>query len=163
MPFFVRKIELQKWLQNDILNGADVSADAITGCLRTKFNTLSFWYVESDEQISDAVLAITSSFEKADSIDIVTIDTNSFSNGLIFSSTDGLTPYEDFKDKHRDLTELTYPKLGTVAEIIIKCIKENKRINYSRKTIKEMLHNSLNNGKIKREKLSEKLIKDLKL
>jgi hypothetical protein len=78
MPFFVRKIEGQKWLQNDICNGADASADAITGCLRTKSNTLSFWYVESDEQITDAILAIVSGFEKAETIDIIKIDPDCF-------------------------------------------------------------------------------------
>jgi hypothetical protein len=43
MPFFIRKIEEQKWLQSDIFNSVDVSADAIMGCLRTR-NGLPCFY-----------------------------------------------------------------------------------------------------------------------
>jgi len=164
MALFVRKIETQKWIQNDILNGEDISADAITGCLRTKNNTLSFWYIESDEQIHDAVLAIVSGFEKAETIDVVTIEPELFNqNDLTCLSTEGLTPYEKFKNKHYDLTDLTYPKLGVVAKIIVECIRQDRNKKIPRKEIKEMILASLKNGEINKEKLNEKLIKDLKI
>jgi hypothetical protein len=43
-----------------------------------------------------------------------------------------------FKDKHYDLTELNYTKLGNVAKIIVECIKENNNTKYTRKEIKNL-------------------------
>lgn len=45
MTLLVRKINRAKWMQNDILSEQDVSADAITICMKTVGNTLSVWQI----------------------------------------------------------------------------------------------------------------------
>jgi hypothetical protein len=57
MKLLVRKIERAKWMQKDVVNGATPSADAVTGSLRTKNNTLSVWQIENLDELEDAVIA----------------------------------------------------------------------------------------------------------
>ena len=60
MSLLVRKINRAKWLQTDIAHGDDISADAITNCMKTTSNRLSVWEVESEARIEEAALAIAS-------------------------------------------------------------------------------------------------------
>ena len=78
----LRKISKIKWMQRDIFNGETVSADAITGCLRTTYNCLSTWKVTEDT-IEDGVLAIISASEKADTVDIVLLCSEDLDNEKI--------------------------------------------------------------------------------
>ncbi|MDR3160322.1 MAG: hypothetical protein LBU28_01755 [Spirochaetaceae bacterium] len=164
MPLLIRKIEEQKWRQNDILHGAEVSADAITGCLRTYQNTLSLWKVESEEEINDAVLAIVSFFDKADTIDIVKIDPALLEEkSLKYEPSIGKTAYTYFENRHFDLIELSYKKLGFVADVIVSCLRNNKNQRFYRKEIKNLIREGLDTGKIDKKDLKPKLIEDLKL
>src|SRR5680860_1384079 len=71
IPLLVRKIEKAKWMQNDILNGEEVSADAITNCTRTNKNKLSLWFIQDESNLDDAVLALTSQAQHLETIDTV--------------------------------------------------------------------------------------------
>jgi len=125
MSLLVRKITRAKW--RDSLSGEDISADAITNCMKTTGNTLSTWTVQTRDEIPEAVLAIVSAHEHIDTIDVVCLDLLSLKNqGLRFQSTPGKTPVEDLKDRHRDISNLTYKSLGIVANHILNEIKEEK-------------------------------------
>lgn len=164
MSFLIRKIESQKWKQTDIFNGADVSADAITGSLRTTGNTLSLWEVYSEEEINEAILAIVSHFDKADTIDIVKIKPSDLEEkSLEYERTEGLTAYEPFKKRHFNIKNLSYEKLGSVADIIVTCLRDKAELRIRRKEIKDLIINSIEDGKIKKENLKQKLIEDLGL
>jgi len=62
MALQVRKINKAKWLRADIVNSAEIPADAITNCLRTQQNNLSVWRIKSEDEIENAVIAISSKF-----------------------------------------------------------------------------------------------------
>ena len=100
----VRKITKSKWFQNDILNGAEVSADAITNCLKTTKNTLSVWRVDNEETIEEAALAIVANQQYLETIDVVLLDEEYFLKYQIkIENTEGNTIVEDLKNTHVDL------------------------------------------------------------
>jgi hypothetical protein len=76
MPTYIRKISRAKW-QKGYEEGSipsDANADAITGCTRTSDNTLSLWKVDNEGQIDEAILALSTSFQRLDGIDVLLID-----------------------------------------------------------------------------------------
>lgn len=166
MSLLVRKIAKAKWMQNDILNGADVSADAITGCLRTTSNALSVWQISREDEIEDAVLAIISAHEKPDKIDVVLLDKSILtSKGFIIRSTpsSAITAFTDFENKHFDICELTYSSLGTLAEQIVCAIKKDKIKGYTRGNTKDLIQRGITMNKIQKNDLREKLRQELGL
>lgn len=164
MALFIRKIEMQKWNQNKILSGEVPSADAITGSLRTINNTLSLWEINDVAELQDAILAIVSQSEKADSIDILIIDPELVRKvELSYERTKGLTPYDDFVNRHLDLTKLDYISLGKVADIIIESIRQKNHKRITRAEIKALIIKAIETNKIRIESLNQKLKDDLKL
>lgn len=149
MSLLVRKIALNKWMKTDILNGALPSADAITGCTRTRDNTLSVWSIETENELEDAILAIASNVDHLDKIDIVLLDRGSVERrGLPITAVPGDTPYKRFIQKHFDLYELDYGTLGTVSQEIVKSIKMNMCRNFTRVKLKSILVEGVKCGKI---------------
>lgn len=166
MSLLVRKIDNAKWMQNNILNNdtfsvEDVSADAITS-LKTSGNALSAWQV-AEEAIEDAVLAIVSSHQHLDAIDVVCLDPSSLeSNGIKLQSTPGSTPLKDkLIGQHIDICDLTYRTLGTVAEQIVHVLKEGKVLRYTKGNIKKLLYDAINRGRLQKDDLDESLRKRL--
>lgn len=99
MSLLVRKIEKAKWMQNDIVGSEDISADAITNCMKTTGNTLSTWQIPGDNEIPEAILAIVSGHQYLDTIDIVCLDRSSLEiQGIALQSTLGNTPIQDLID-----------------------------------------------------------------
>jgi hypothetical protein len=91
MSLLVRKIDKGKWLQTNISGGEDVSADAVTNCLRTKGNALSVWGVETEAEIDEAVLAIVTGHQHLETIDVVSLSPEHLAvNGIDYQQTQGL-------------------------------------------------------------------------
>ena len=162
MALLVRKVEMSKWRQNDILNGADVSADAITNCLRTTNNKISVWMIDDEENIEDAVLAIVSHSEHLDSIDIVKIGLETVSDRkLKLTNSPGLTPYSAYIGNHYDIEELSYRSLGTLASILVQCFIDGNDMRFTRGKLKSLLVNGIGSGKINKEDLNTRLLNKL--
>ena len=156
MSFIVRKIERAKWMQNDILTGADISADAITNCMKTKNNCLSAWEVSREDQIDDVVLALASQSEHIATLDVAVLDqTTLIESGLQLQQTDGVTPIRDLSQRHRDIVQLSYVSLGVLAGIIVDAIRNNTVQRYTRGTIKNLLGNAIAAGRLNKEALKE--------
>ena len=162
MSLLVRKIDKAKWMQNDILSGEDVSADAITNSLKTTDNTLSAWQVAGAEAIEDAVLAIVSSHKHLDTIDVVCLDPSSLeSNGIRLQSTLGNTPVKNPISQHIGICDLTYRTLGTVAEQIVHVLKNGKDVRYTKGKIKKLLKDAIDQGRLQMDDLNESLRRKL--
>lgn len=162
MSLLVRKINKAKWMQNDVRSAENVSADAITNDLKTTDNTLSAWQVAGAEAIEDAVLAIVSSHEHLDTIDVVCLDPSSLeSNGIMLQSNPGGTPVRDLIDRHIHICDLTYRTLGTVAEQIVHALKEGKDERYTKGKIKKLLTGAINRGCLQKDDLHESLRRKL--
>lgn len=158
MPLLIRKIEKSKWLQNDIFNGKEASADAVTGSLKTTGNTLSLWKINNEDDIEQAVLALVSGAQHLDTIDIIRIDQEEIENAnLDLSNTPGLTPYKAYITSHFDIENLNYRTLGEVVNIVIKCLKNNLDLRFTRSKLKEILKNGIQQGLINFEDLNENI------
>lgn len=158
MPFLVRKINKAKWFQLDIHQSNEVSADAITNCLKTTKNTLSVWHIESEDDLDNAVLAIVANQEHLDTIDIVILDESSLTDyNLNIVASPGETPVTSLINAHRDIAELTFTKLGHVKEHIVERIRNNKLKRYTVASLKKILLDAIENGIVQRNDLKETL------
>lgn len=158
MSLIVRKIERAKWMQNDILSGADVSADAITNCMKTTINSLSVWEVSQEDKVEDAVLALASQSERIETMDVVILNrTRLIEVGLQLEETNGLTPIEALSQKHRDIVYLTYTSLGVLARLIVEGIRNNTVQRYTVGRIKNLIKNAIAAGRLNEEALKEKV------
>lgn len=154
MSLLVRKINKAKWLQNDIINGEDVSADAITNCIKTTSNTLSTWRIDTEAALDEAALAIVSSHQHLDTFDVVWVSQAQLeTEGIRIQNTPGVTPIADLVDRHANVADLTYKSLGKVANCIVKCFLENKVRRYSVSQLKKLLRDAINSGKLQVERL----------
>lgn len=162
MPFLVRKINKAKWFQLDIHQSNEVSADAITNCLKTTKNTLSVWHIESEDDLDNAVLAIVANQEHLDTIDIVILDESSLNDyNLNIVASPGETPVTSLINAHRDIAELTFTKLGQVKEHIVERIRNNKLKRYTVASLKKILLDAIENGIVQRNDLKETLLSKL--
>jgi len=158
MALLVRKIEKAKWLQNDILAGEDVSADAITNCMKTRMNALSVWEIGGEEELHNAVLAMASQFQHLDTIDVVVLLPAAVAEaGLSVRGTNGATPVKDLAGSHRDLVSLTYRSLGKLAGLIVDGIRQKNVHRYTKQQLKRLLEEAIQAGRLSRDQLQESL------
>jgi len=126
MSFLVRKIDKGKWLKNDIKNGAPVAADAITICMKTTENTLSTWEIDTPGDIEKAVLAIVAAGDHLETIDVVILDRQYLdAQGVKAVPVEGKTPIATLRKTHHNLENLTYPKLGILAEHTVEMFRKD--------------------------------------
>ncbi|MFY7665979.1 hypothetical protein [Flavobacterium sp.] len=158
MSFLVRKINKAKWYQIDIMQSDEVSADAITNCLKTTKNTLSVWHIETEEDLEKAVLAIVANQDHLDTIDVVILDEPSLTNyHLNIVASPGETPVASLIQAHRDIAELSFSKLGYVKEHIVQRIRSHKLKRYTVSSLKKILTSAINEGLLKKEDLTESI------
>ena len=152
MPLLIRRISRAKW---ERIGNHDVSADAITSCLKTYQNDLSVWRISSKDELNDAILAlITGSKQtKLSTLHYVIIDEDLvFDNGLSLKKTDGDTVASNLVKNHRDIEQLTYSKLGVVKDLVLKCINSDNASFMTKKNLKDLLRKAINNGKVKKRR-----------
>lgn len=154
MSYLVRKITMSKWSISD--DPRPVNADAITQCLKTTKNTLSFWKVDSPADIEQGVLAIAAANDRLDTIDIVIIEEKHFlERGIEIHTTPGQTVCVDLVDTHRDLAELNITHLGYVSDAIAEQIRNGSTERYTLTKLKALIQGALDTGRLKYELLSE--------
>ncbi len=152
----VRKISKSKWFQIDIRKDNDVSADAITNCLKTTNNTLSVWSIENEDDIEKAILAIASNLDHIETIDIVILNDEVLQeSGIKIITSKGNTPIESLKEIHRDLSELTFSKLGNVKDHIVERIRNDKLRRFTKGKLKKILRDAIEKGFLELDDLNE--------
>ena len=167
MSLLVRRINRAKWEQIvDTGIDKDGSADAITNCLKTDHNDLSVWHIESDTDLEKAILALITgpSQTKLCTLHVVIIDESIVStNGLSLVKTKGDTVVKDLVNTYKDLTNLTYEKLGIVKDLIVDSIKDERATFYTKKKLQEIIKKALNEGIVNKVDLNQDLILSEKL
>lgn len=151
---FVRKLNRAKWFQIDVFNDSDVTADTITNCLQTKGNALSVWQIHSENDLNDAVLAIISNQDHIESLDVVILNVETIENyNIQIVASDGITPVEFMINSHRNLSELTYLKLGFIKDHIIERIRDDKMKRFTKFELLKILKKAIADGILKMEDL----------
>ena len=77
--------------------------------------------------------------------------------------TPGDTVISDLINKHCDIEQLTYTKLGKVKDLIIDSIKTEKIGFITKRQLKTILIEAIGEGKLDKEKLNPELIQNEKL
>ena len=120
MNFIARKLARSKWEKAPALDKSEISADAITGCLRTTNDTLSFWACEKrQDSLENVVLALASGAQRVDKMHILLLEEQVLNDlGLPLVETAGETPVIDLRHLHRDIVRLSLERLSTLAREI---------------------------------------------
>jgi hypothetical protein len=156
MSYLVRKVNKAKWFQIDILNDDDVSADALTNCLKTTNNTLSVWHIESETDLDSAILAIVANQDHLDTIDIVILEESSLQGyNINIVASPGETPVTSLINAHRDLSQLTFSKIHDIKNHIVERIRNDKLKRYTVASLKRILNSAIERGLLKRDDLKE--------
>ncbi len=154
MPFLVRKVEKGKWKPSVTHTLANVRGDAITRDMMTTACALSVWQINLDdeEEITDeGILAmVTNEQQKSiETIDVALLDLSELENNNIdVKEKEGLTFVEDLVQAHRNIINLTYDKLGTIAEIILKNFHEEKIKRRTKPQITRIIIGALKNNRL---------------
>ena len=85
--------------------------------------------------------------------------------GIVFEENPGEAPgmKKEILDKHRDLVELDYWRVGYLAEYMINLVKENgPQIRFSAKNVRDLMEKYKEEDKINLDEMKPKLKKDLK-
>lgn len=158
----IRKISLAKWKSSLIIGADYISADAITGCLRTSGNTLSVWKNESQEEYDQSILALLASLTSMETIDIVCVEAKELhQKNLELQETAGFTKAKGLEGLHRDIINLDHGSLKSVAEIIKDKVAGSKSIRFTKKDIKTILGKAVAEGKVDIVDLPEKIRDEL--
>ena len=184
MSFLVRKIDRPKWDNFQAIEPSrfikfirkfgliksevdfDIQSDAITKCLKTEGNTLSVWEIENKTELEDAILALITGplQEKLSTIHIVIIERDILlKNNLTLTISDGKTAFNPMVQKHIDISNLTYRKLGNIKNIIISCLDTQYFSTISKATLKEILKKAIDEGRLDKNSLNKKLLEKEKL
>lgn len=156
MSLLVRKINKAKWLQVDISETDDISADALTNCLKTTKNTLSVWKIESEEDLEQAVLALVANQDHLDTIDVVILLEKSLNEyNLNIVASPGETPVESLIEAHRDIADLTFSKMGSIKDHIVERIRNNHIKRFTVGALKKLIKKAIEEEFLKKEDLKE--------
>lgn len=158
MALMVRMINKAKW----DLSYNPANADAITNCLKTKNNTLSFWIIDSEAKKDEGVLAIAAANQNLDAIDIVVVDSDDFAAKEIkIVATSGQTACTDLSETHIDLAELNVRNLEAVSEVIAKQIRDDKVERYNMSRLRGLIEKAIEANRIDLRALHEGIKKKL--
>ncbi len=166
--FLVRKITRAKWDGTNCvergLAAGEISADAVTGDLRTREDALSFWRCSTGASgdIEEAALAIAAAGQRLDRLDIVwLLDSELQSDGHTLKDTCGRTPVADLAERHVDICRLDHIRLGKLARRVVAAIEEERCCRLGRARVKRLLGAAVVQGRVLPEQLAGGLRADI--
>ncbi len=157
-----RKISRAKWKRRDYLGENEIPADAITGCLRTSDDALSWWRCSSEEQdVAEVALALAAGpkIDRFDKIDVVVLPEAVLDNaGLAAESTEGETVVEDLRLRHVDLVRLDVERLATLAKILAPRIRSGDEVvQFTKAQLMALVNTAIYDKRLDANDLSDKL------
>lgn len=162
--YLARKITRAKWHSEDSSPTREITADAVTGDLRTQGNTLSFWMclsgTDGDLDIEEAALAIAATWDRLDKLDLVWLAIHDIkADGHTLKETPGETPVADLVERHVDLCNLDYVRLGKVARRVAMAIVVKQYRRLTKKSVQDLLVKAVDQNRISPDQLSAGLRK----
>lgn len=163
----VRKIDaITKWNNPKSVNRPDptVPGDTLSE-LKTKENKLSVWLANTEEDIEDAVAALSLSRDNTDRLCLLILDEDKLSSFDIAvlddQKGDAQGASEEILNKHRNLVELDHKRLGLLAEYMLQQAGDtNNRKTFTETQVKQIL-NKYKGTKIEVKNVKEKISKKL--
>lgn len=158
--FLARTITRSKWEPKHGLQSGEISADAVTGDLRTRDNMLSFWQCLSgtDAELEDVVLAIATGREEVAEVEIVWLDDEEMrTDGQTLINSEGRTPVSELVSLHVDVCRLDYKRLGKVAHRVVSAFDEGRYCRLTRARILALLTSAVRKSRVDLKDLKEKV------
>lgn len=158
---------LARWDGSTIVHRSDATtAGDVISDLRTQNNTLSVWRADSQEDINDALVAMSLNRTDVSKMIALLLDESKLSAMQIdFSDAQpGKAPgaIESIKQKHRDLIEIDYKRLGELSNYMLKIVHEkNMRIEMTKPDMKKLLEKYKEEHKIVLDEINIDLRKNL--
>lgn len=158
---------LARWDGSTIVHRPDATtAGDVISDLRTQNNTLSVWRADSDEDINDAIVAMSLNRNDVSKMIALLLDEEELTAMQIdFSDKNpGKAPgaIEDIKKKHRDLVEIDYKRLGVLSNYMLKIVHDkSKRIEVSKPNMKKLLEQYRDGKKIILDEMNDDLRNNL--
>ena len=108
------------------------------------------------------MLALAAMHERSDKVDVVWVAENKLAtNNLKVIESEGNTPVKSLIKRHRDATALDYVRLGKIAHIMADSIDNDRCRRFSRQKVIEIIRAAINEGRINKDDLQEKVREDL--
>lgn len=162
--FLARKIARAKWEARSGLSDGETSADAVTGDLRTRENSLSFWRCAAgtNDEVEEAALAIAAGGDRIDRFDIVWLAEDELrADGQTLEDTRGRTPIAELAGRHVDVCRLDYVRLGDVARRVAAAIEDGRYRRLTKARVKTLLTAAVERRRIEPEDLADGLRMEL--
>jgi hypothetical protein len=163
MSWLVRKISRAKWEAS--IGSKKISADAVTGDLRTKNDELSLWAIASsaEAELEKVAIAIAASGERVDSLDVAWIASRELRKRKIaLRSSLGVTAAVAYRNLHVDAEELELASLSKIARVLARSVRESEQLKrFTRAEVKRLLQSSIEMGATDRNLLDPKLRTEL--
>jgi hypothetical protein len=160
LKYLARKISRSKWEVKSLNYPDEIRADAITACLRTTQDSLSFWQCQGDkEDVAEVALALSAPMQTIETIHIVLLDKNKLvSNNLCLEATEGITPVTDLRNRHMDLKSLDMVRLCHVGrEIATKVRQDSDCYRFTKAEIRNFICSAVKNKRLNIQELNEKV------
>lgn len=143
----IRKIDaITKWNNPKTVNRPDptVPGDTLSE-LKTRENKLSVWLANTQEDIEDAVVALSLSRDDTGRLCFVMLDESKLTDMEIAvlddEDGDAQGACEEILKKHRNLVELDHKRLGLLADYMIKqASNTNNRKTFTEPQVKDILN-----------------------
>lgn len=159
LAMLVRKISQAKWQTFAHEDGKPVTADAVTGDLRTQNNNLSLWQISDLSELHEAALAIVSGQERLETIDLAVLDENELiEKGFSVQETLGSTPVKDLQRIHRAVVSLTCNDLHPLAQVVISSFRQNRVRRITEKGSRDIITNAIKNERLELSDLKKKVL-----
>ena len=176
MTYLVRKISRAKWKNFDDPEGvvelalAKLSADAITSCLRTTKNSLSFWClsdINDLKELNKILFALTVRDETTVDInttDIIFLEEEELLQQKIkIEKIPGITLDDNLKSLHIDLCDLNHTNLTFLAGFFCEILNQKKSKRFTQTQMKNIIKTHIMENPKLKEEISDKLKRKLNL
>ena len=147
VPFLVRKVMrssnvnvLLEWSKNDLVN---ISSDVTTNEFRTQDSTLSFWLIDSLDDLDKAALAISLGGQKIEDLKLIVIESAKLEDHFRLEKTPGVSLATHLLDMHRDVSGITHGSLNILLNVYKESVDNDRCYRYKTSNLKKIIKNAL--------------------
>lgn len=161
MALLVRKVNPAKWRGSEWASRDRIPSDALTNCMKTTGNALSFWRVDGREDgEEEAILALLGTQDRIDKIDVVFIEDKVLKE-VSFANTPGNTIFADLRNLHVDVADLDHSSFLNTASVLSDQIFGDNVKRVTKTEFKHRIQDALDKGRIAWESIPEAMRKEL--
>ena len=159
-----RKISLAKWHSKEYFQPDEIGADAVTGCLRTSDNSLSWWRCTAQgTDVAEVALALVCNMQIFEKIDVFALpDTELEPLGIGIHATEGNTPVQDLRSRHVDLPHIDLERLSRLAKARAPRIRSGISVfTFTKRDLKTLVRDAVSTNRVLTQDLHKKLRRQL--